>query len=34
MKLAIQDYVEEVRGGTFPGMDHSYSAGNEKKSDE
>lgn len=34
MKLAIQAYVEEVRGGTFPGMDHSYSAGKEKKTDE
>jgi 3-methyl-2-oxobutanoate hydroxymethyltransferase len=34
MRLAIQDYVEEVRGGTFPGMDHSYSAGDEKKADE
>ncbi len=34
MKLAIQDYVEEVRGGVFPGMDQSYSAGKEKKADE
>ena len=34
MRHAIQDYVEEVRGGKFPSMDHSYSAGDEKKADE
>jgi 3-methyl-2-oxobutanoate hydroxymethyltransferase len=34
MKLAIQDYVEEVRKGTFPGIEYSYSAGDEKRVDE
>jgi 3-methyl-2-oxobutanoate hydroxymethyltransferase len=34
MKLAIQEYVDEVREGRFPEMDHSYSAEYEKGADE
>jgi 3-methyl-2-oxobutanoate hydroxymethyltransferase len=34
MKLAIQEYVDEVREGRFPEMGHSYSKEYEKGADE
>jgi len=31
MKQAISNYVQDVKEGRFPGMEHSYDAGGEKK---